>query len=480
MLHSARHRPAPSIGTLSLLGLALWAFGDRATAQDWPHWRGPHYDGSTTASDLPLEFDQERGVRWRAALPGPAASTPIVVGDRIYLTSVDDEREVLVALCLDRTNGKVRWSRDAGSGYGADGGSRVRGGRRSNYASPSPTTDGERVVFFFGNGDLVAYDVEGEPLWQRNIQADYGDFAFQWTFSASPTLWEDKVFLPVLQRDQPVGGGRRRGGGRRQHGGPAQDPVDASDGASRSFESFVLGIDPRTGETTFRHVRPSPARMESLESYATMIPHVTPEGRKELVLAGGDVLTGHDPANGDELWRWGTWNPAHRQRAWRLVPSAVLGAGMALVCAPKRAPAFAVQLGGTGDLGDDALAWQSEGRPNPVSSDVPTPAFADGHFYVLSDVHHALSKVTAGDGTVAWTTELSGDALWRASPTVADGKVWCINHHGEVVVVAAADGSILHQAAMAGPDDDQIRSSIVIAHGDVYIRTNDALFCIGG
>lgn len=436
------------------------------SAQDWPHWRGARYDGSAQAEGLPIDFDQSKGVRWSCDLPGPAACTPIVVGDRVFLSSVDGDK--LVALCVRRTDGEVLWRKDAGGTYRKG----IAKDPRSNYASPSPTTDGERVVFFFGNGDLVAYDFAGDEQWRRNIQEDYGDFAFQWTFSASPTLFEGKLFLPVLQRDEPVDGGGR---GRRK---AQAEPEEASDPPA-AIESFVLAIDPGTGETIYKHVRPSPARVESLESYTTMIPFVGEGGRKEMLLAGGDVLTGHDPATGKELWRWGTWNPGHREQWWRLVPSVVTGAGVALACGPKRAPVFAVKLGGSGELDDKALLWQSEGRPNPVSTDVPTPAFDAGFFYVLGDLHAALSKVDAKDGKVVWTLAMPGEHLWRASPTVADGKVWCMNHNGEVVVVDAAKGEIVHRAKMGNEDDDQTCSSVVVAHGALFIRTNSKLFCVG-
>ena len=438
------------------------------SAQDWPNWRGPNYDGSADARQLPADFGPDKHVRWSADLPGPAAGTPIIIGDRIFTSSTDPKRERLMAVCLDRKDGSVRWKRDAGSGYRPGGsGSRLSGGRRSNYASPSPATDGERVVFFFGNGDLVAYDLDGEELWRRNIQEDYGDFAFQWTFSASPTMWDGKLYLPVLQRDVAVQ--------RRRRGGPAPD----DDAEPAPLESFLLALEPATGETVFKVTRPSPARVESRESYGTLIPYVSKDGRKELLLAGGDVITGHDPANGEELWRWGTWNPGHREQWWRLVPTVVVGDGVGLVCAPKGQPVFAVRLDGEGELDQDALAWKSGGRRNPISSDVPSPAFHDGHFFVLSDVRSALSKVNAGTGEVVWTTALSKDYKWRASPTVADGKVWCMNHNAEVTVLDAADGAILHSVRMGGEDDDGTRSSIIVAHGCLFIRTNAKMYCIG-
>lgn len=471
-----------SFASLTLIGSVVAGL---LPAQDWPHWRGPEYDGSTTVTGLPTTFSKTENVRWQTAMPGPGASTPIVVGDRIYLTSVDSERERLVAMCLDRKSGEVVWQHDAGSGYKErEGATRIaRGSRtRATFACPSAVTDGERVVFFFGNGDLVAYHCQGEDdgaeAWRRNVQADYGNFAFNWTFSASPTYHDGLVYLPVLQRDEPIQRRRRGGRGRR---GPQDGGADGEQPAEvkpPAIDSFLLAMDPATGKTVFKHVRPSPAKVESLESYTSLIPYTDADGNAQLLLAGGDVLTGHDPKTGAELWRWGTWNEGHRERFWRLVPSVVTGSGMALVCAPKRAPVYAIQLGGKGELPKEACAWQSEGRPNPVSSDVPTPAFEGGAFYVLSDVRAALSKVDARTGKVQWTTNLPKEHLWRGSPTVADGKVYCMNHNGLVVVADCDTGEIAHQVAMGDEDDDHTRSTIVAAHGALFIRTNSTLYCL--
>ena len=438
--------------------LALLALPLAAAAQDWPHWRGPNFDGSTTAAGLPLKIARDQHVLWRAELPGPGASTPIVLGERVFVSSTDAKQEKLVALCLDRETGKLLWRADVESGYSPAGKAlgALRRDRRSTYAAPSPTTDGERVLFFFGNGDLVAYDLAGKPLWSRNLQQDHGDFAFQWTFSASPTLWEGRIFLPILQRDQPVGGAGQQGA-----------------------QSFLLALDPKTGKTLYKHVRPSDARMESLESYATAIPRAAASGRREILVVGGDVITGHDPASGDELWRWGAWNEGHRETWWRIVPSAVVGGDVALVCAPKRAPVFAVKLDGRGDLGADGLAWQSKGKRNAVSSDVPTPLYYQESFFVLSDVRGALSRVDAKTGEVEWTTAMPGRSPWRASPTGADGKVWCLSHEGRVVVVDATGGGILHEAVLGEEDADHIRATVVVAHERIFVRTNAALYCFG-
>ncbi len=436
----------------------LWIFlSGIASAQDWPNWRGPNWDGSASAKDLPIDFGKEKHVRWATELPGPGAATPIVAGDFVLVSAANEGEKQLLAIMLSRATGEVVWERAAGSGYKpADQGETTRLDYRANYAAPSPVTDGERAIFFFGNGDLVAFDRAGEELWRRNIQKDHGDFAFQWSFSASPTLWEGTLFLPVLQRNVPVG---KRG----------------EEGA----HSFLLAMDPSTGKTIWEHDRASEARNESRESYATAIPHVGAGGRKELLVVGGDVITGHDPKTGAEIWRWGTWNSEHREEWWRVVPSVVVGGGAALVCAPKNAPVYAVKLDGEGELGEKGLIWKSQGRPNPLTSDVPTPLFYEDRFYVLSDLQESLSCVDPKSGDIYWTIKMPGQHLWRASPTGADGKVWCMNHHGDVVVVDATSGEILANVAMGEADDDDTCSSIAIAGGDLYVRTNTKLYCIG-
>ncbi|MFT5048851.1 MAG: outer membrane protein assembly factor BamB [Chlamydiales bacterium] len=424
---------------------------------DWPNWRGPNHDGSAQATGLSTSFSKSEGIAWSTPLPGPGASSPVVIGGRVFLTSTDPLGGELLAICLDAETGEERWIVPAGSGYKPGGkGSKTEIHNRSNYASPSPTSDGERVLFLFGNGDLAAFSLTGEPIWTRNIQKDLGDFGLQWTFSTSPTLWKGKVYIPVLQRDQPVGGIATSGG-----------------------DSYLLALDAKTGETLFQVTRPSQARMESLESYATAIPHVGTDGRAELLVVGGDVITGHDPQSGKELWRWGTWNEGHRERAWRLVPSPVLGAGVVLACGPKGAPASAVRLGGEGDLGDDALVWQSAGRRDPVTTDVPTPLFFDGAFFVLSDLREALTRVKADTGEQEWTLKLSGDHRWRASPTGADGKIWIMDHGGNVVVVDAQSGKILHTAAMGTEDEDSARAPIAVAQDSLFIRTSGTVYRVG-
>jgi outer membrane protein assembly factor BamB len=330
---------------LHISSLSLWlavltfaAFrSEPICAEHWPHWRGPTLNGASTERGLPSKFSKTDHVLWSSPMPGAAAATPIVWGDRVFISSVDQEKQSLLAMCLNASEGKLLWQSEIAPG--------VRKDDRSNFASGSPTTDGELVFFYYGNGDLVAFDFDGKRVWARNIQKDYGPFAFLWTFSSSPTLHEGKLILQVLQRNEPVNGRGRTDG-----------PND----------SYILALDAKSGRELWKQIRPSEARQESFEAYSTPIPY-RHEGRNEILILGGDSITGHDPSNGRELWRWGTYNPS-RITHWRMVVSPVTGGGVVLACAPKGAPVYAFKSGLTGEQGDAALAWVSKDRE--VSSDV--------------------------------------------------------------------------------------------------------------
>jgi outer membrane protein assembly factor BamB len=416
-------------------------------AENWPQWRGPHFNGSSQERNLPAAWSKTTNVAWSVSLPGPSAATPVIWGDHVFVSSADLSSQSLLALCLDRKTGKVLWQHKTGDG--------IRRDDRSTFASPSPVTDGKQVILFYSNGELAAFDFGGQKLWGRNIQTDYGTFAFLWTFSSSPLLFEDKLYLQVLQRDVPVNGRGRREG-----------PND----------SYLLALEPSSGRTLWRQVRPSEAVAESREAFSTPVPFAF-QGRTEVLVVGGDCLTGHDPATGKELWRWGTWNP-ERVGHWRLVPSPVAGDGVILACAPKGAPVYAIKAGGSGPLGADAVAWKSD-QQRTVTDDVPTPLFYEGDFFVLSDLRKSLTRLEARSGRVKWSLETPGQAKYEASPTGADGKIYLMNFKGDVAVVDAEKGQVLNTIPMGEKGDDMTRSSIAVAQGQLFIRTNQKLYCIG-
>ncbi len=414
-------------------------------AEDWPQWRGPHFNGSSTEKGLPSGWSKDDAL-WRTDLPGPSAATPVIWRDHVFVATSETASKSLHALCLDRKTGKILWDQKVGEGIQRD--------NMSNFSSPSPVADGERAFFFYGNGTLVAFDHAGKQLWSRSITKDYGEFAFQWTFSATPMLYEGRLYLEVLQRDEPVHGRGRTDG-----------PI----------ESFLLALDPATGKTLWRQVRPSDAVAESHEAYTTPIPFEYHD-RKEILIAGGDCLTGHDPETGSELWRWGTWNP-RKIGHWRLVPSPVAGGAVILACAPKGDPVYAIKAGGSGRLNDSAIAWKTDQR-RELSADVPTPLFYEGDFFILKEMRPQLSRVDPASGTEKWTVELPARLKFEASPMGADGKIYLMNFAGDVVVVDAAKGEILSTIAMGDPGDDMTRSTIAAANGQLFIRTNHKLYCV--
>jgi outer membrane protein assembly factor BamB len=413
---------------------------------NWPQWRGPNFDGSTTETGLPAQFSKTENVVWVAPMTGPSGSTPAIFGDRVFVNSIDASKKTRVALCLDRKTGQPLWQNEVGPGIAYDD--------KSNFSSPSPVTDGQLVYFYYGDGELVCFDIAGKKVWARNIQKDYGPFAYQWTYSASPTLFEGKLYVQILQRNAPVHGRGKDGG-----------------------ESYLLALDPKTGKELWKHVRPSEAVQESLEAFSTPIPY-THNGRKELLVVGGDCLTGHDPASGKELWRWGTWNP-QKIGHWRLVPSSVAGGGVALACGPKNAPVFAVKLGGHGKLDDSSIAWQSTDRD--VTSDVPTPLFYKGKFYILNGGKRKLLCVEPANGKVIWSGDLESRSVFEASPTAGDDKIFAMDHRGAVFVVAANTDQfkLLGSAAMGGEGDNYLRTSIALSQGQIFIRNGKELYCIG-
>jgi outer membrane protein assembly factor BamB len=250
-------------------------------------------------------------------------------------------------------------------------------------------------------------------------------------------------------------------------------------------KSYLLAVDPASGKDIWRHFREDDARGETKEAYTTPIPHTTAAGRDEIILIGGDAVTGHDPQSGAELWRYTGWNPG-KIGHWRMVPSVVAGGGVVVACAPKGGPVMAMNE----DSGKEA--WVN----SKITSDVSIPLFYKGSFYVLDPNGKKVHRVEPKDGEVKWTAELGGGAIFRASPTGADDKIYCINVNGDVWVLSPDDGKVLHKTSLAGeaPAQDAggggprggrrsresgARGTIAAADGALFVRMPDTLYCFG-
>lgn len=408
-------------------------------AENWHNWRGPNYNGSAEARNLPVEFDKTRNVAWVTPMPGASAATPIIWEDHVFVSSIDDQTQSLLAIAINRKTGDIRWQKELGIGYGEQ--------RRHNKASPSPVTDGEHVYFLYGTGDLACLDFDGNVLWSRNLEEKHEHFEDQFGYGSSPLLYKGKLYIQVLQRNKP------------------------SKVNNEPKDSFLLAIDPKTGEELWKQVRPSDARQETLEAYSTPIPFEI-NGRSEIVIFGADYATGHDPETGKEIWRWGGYNPRKIQH-WRIVPSPVTGAGKIYVAAPKGEPLFALPGGREGNLAFEDFVWQLENN----TPDVCVPLFYNDKLYVFDGDRYVLTALNPENGEVIWRGEPGGRVVYRSSPTGGDGKIYLMNEQGMVVVVQA-DGTEYRELYRFTYDEGPCRSSIAISDNQLFIRTAQNLYCI--
>ncbi|HEY2589677.1 MAG TPA: PQQ-binding-like beta-propeller repeat protein [Tepidisphaeraceae bacterium] len=421
-----------------LLTIGLLICVTNAGAEEWPQWRGPHLDGSSEAKGLPDKLDASTQA-WAVDLPGTGNGTPIVWQDRIFISCLDPKSSKLLAVCLSRKDGSVLWSKQVGLGYQKND--------RNDTASPSPVTDGKMVWFYFGTGDLAAFDMDGNEKWSRNLQKQYGPFNIQWIYASSPLLDDGKIYVQVLQRDVPP----RRGAA--ASGTPA--------------DSYLLAMDATTGKDLWRQIRPNDAVGESKESYATPIPF-THDGHTEILLVGGDCVTAHDPQTGKELWRCGGWNP-QKINHWRIGASVVAADDLVFACPPKGGAMFAVKDGGNGDVTGTNVAWK-----NPeLTSDAAVPLIYKDHLYVLNGDRPRTTLYCAEPktGKVLWSIATGSRSVLRASPTGADNKIYLESEAGDVWVISADEAKILSKSSLGGRSN---HATIAAVDGGVFARVGDS------
>jgi len=414
-----------------------------AFAGNWPQWRGPAFNGSSEETGLPDSWDKTNQVRWTAPMPGLSGATPIVWNKKVFISTPDEEKNLRL-LCLDVDSGKTLWSQVVATGD-------KNNGQGNNMASPSPVTDGKLVYVLFGTGDLAAYDLDGGQIWFRNLGKDYGKFANMWLYGSSPLLFQNKLYIQVLQRDDP-----------------SQYPHAVDDKPKR--DSYLLCLEPSTGKTIWKENRPTEAIIESQESYASPVPYQGKSGA-EIIVVGGDNVTGHDSGTGKELWRCGGLNSKNNQ--WfRIITSPVTGDGLIFASAPKREPLLAIKEGGRGVVTDSHVAWRFVENP----PDVCTPLFYQGKLFVLDGDKKVMTCLEPKTGKKIWSGELGVREIFKASPLGADGKIFCISERGTAVVLSAGEEfKILSTAAMG---EEPCRASMAAADGKIFIRTAKNLYCV--
>jgi outer membrane protein assembly factor BamB len=410
-----------------LLLIFLVASVSIAFAENWPQWRGPLLNGISNEKNLPTRWTAEENITWKLPLPAWSGSTPIIWGEYIFLNVADGDN--LYLWCVDRTKVTPLWKKLLGSGNTKM--------RKQNMSSPSPVTDGSGIYVMTGTGVLKGFDLKGNELWARDVQKDYGRFGLNWGYASSPLLYQDSLFVQVL------------------HGMRTDDP------------SYVLRIDKKTGKTLWKVDRATTAVMESPDSYTT--PALLKYGQAvEIVITGGDCVTGHDPATGKELWRaWGL-NPRNNGN-YRIVASPVVYDG--IIYAPTRVrPLLALKPGGRGDVTESHRLWAFENGP-----DVPTPVTDGKYFYSVRD-NGVMWCLDAKTGAAIWSDQRLKPGTYSSSPVLADGKLYITNEDGMTSVVKAGPQ---FEILAENPLNDYCLSSPAISEGQIFIRTAQHLFCIG-
>jgi outer membrane protein assembly factor BamB len=414
----------------------------QVSAGDWPHWRGPFWNGSSDERNLPQSWTQTENVTWVVDLPGPGSATPVIADRYIFISSTDKNSNDLLALCFDARSGKELWRKKLGQS--------ARNVPRNNLATSSPVTDGKCVYFIFGTGNLACLDTGGNILWSRNLEEEYGNISLKYGYSSSPLLYDNKLLVLILRRQTA-------------YRTPKGDGLD----------SFILALDAGTGKNIWKQPRKTDAQDETQDSYSSPILYQNPR-RPELLVIGASNVTSNDLVTGRELWRYRYLEL--KAGMDRNISSPVAGEGLIFAVPPRGSLGLlAINSGGQGMLSDEHITWRFDG-PAP---DCSTPLYYKGHIYVLADrTDGILTCLDAKTGRQKWQGKLGRGTSWWASVTAGDDKLYCISEAAEAVVLAAGDEQfrILSRIDM---QDKPVQGSIAIADGHLFIHTANKLYCIG-
>lgn len=421
---------------LSLLAIVLGA--GLATAENWPAWRGPTGQGHSADKEPPLTWNVKENVRWKTPLPAEGNSSPVVWGDRVFLTQATKKTawpppgaggpasaESRLVMCFNRADGKLRWQRET-----------VWTAKEAThptnpFCSASPVTDGERVIASHGSAGLVCYDLDGKELWRK----DTGPQEHIWGNASSPILHGDLCILWI-------------GPGERQ---------------------ILLAVDKKTGKTVWEHTEPGGksglgGQREWLGSWST--PVIVKVGdREELILGVPHKLKGFDPKTGKELWSCAGMGP--------LVYASQLVSDDGIVVAMSgfHGPALAVKAGGSGDVTKNRLWHHTQKIPQRIGTGV----IVGDHCYILNDSGQA-SCFELKSGKDLWEKEDRVSSSAWGSMVAAAGRLYVTNSGGQTIVLKADPKLEVLAKNNLG---EQVRGSPAISDGEIFIRTYKHLWCIG-
>jgi outer membrane protein assembly factor BamB len=431
----------------SLLAIALGlARPTSATAEDWPQFRGPRGDGTSTAAGLPTTWSKTKNIRWQTAIPGRGRSSPVIVGDRVWLTAADDSpapaeealakilaapdfaqmyvaRDVTLKLVsLDRADGRIASVTKLFDIVGPDPIHRL-----NSFATPTPVVDKGRIYCDFGSPGTACVDAATQRvLWtQRQLTCEH------WLGAASsPALCGDRLIV-------------------------VRDGCDTQ---------YVAALDTATGRVAWKTARP-PIDVQSRyekKSYSSPLV-VAVGGQTQAVIPGSHWVCSYDPATGRELWR------VRHGRGFSLAPSPVAGNGLVYICTGCNAPElWAIRPDGNGDVTETHVAWRAKSSVPMMSS----PLLVGREIFYVSD-NGVVSCLDARDGKLLWRQRIGGDQL--ASPLFGDGRLYFFDFEGRATVLAAGSKyAKLAENALDGP----LAATPAIAGRAIYLRTDSHLYRI--
>jgi len=431
---SASRRQRSRRRSLSLAAclLSVVSASSRAIGTDWTRFRGPGATGVSSDTGVPVRWSADENVVWKTALPGPGASSPITLGGKVFLTCYsgygldreepgrqEDLRHHVV--CINREDGKIVWQR---STEGRLPEAKYAGGDvcLHGYASGTPTTDGRAIYAFFGRSGVVAYTLSGGLLWQADVGSKIHHLGYG--SGASPILYENLLI---------------------------QNAAIES--------SSLVALDTRSGREVWR--------VEGIgDSWSTPLIVKLPGGGQELVFSVDRKVLGFDPATGKRLWECASVSRNGR-------PSVVAHQGVVYVSSGPHPLTIAVRTGGRGDVTDSHALWRL--RKTPV---VNTPLYHDGYLYWI-EAHRAVAVcVKADTGQLVYQKRLSGAGRVYASMVLAEGKLYAVTRQRGTIVLAV--GPEFKELARNDLGDDSVfNATPAISHGQLLIRSDRYLYCIG-
>jgi outer membrane protein assembly factor BamB len=407
---------------LSLVLLVLLTSSVRA--ENWPGWRGPRGDGTSAEKNLPTEWSTTKNVKWKAKLPSPGNSSPVVWGDRVFVTqSIDKEGTERAVICFDRKDGAVVWQKAVP----------FKGKEPTHATNPfcaaTPVTDGERVIASHGSAGLVCYDMAGKQLWHR----DLGNFIHIWGNAASPILHGDLVILNC---------------------GP---------GERTSLRAFNKKTGEDAWEVQEQGGKEGKTQADWIGSWST--PRVvTVQGKDQLLMSWPNVLKAHDPKTGEVLW-------SCKGLSKLVYTSPVVGGDVVVAMSGYGGAALATKLGGTGDMTANRLWHHTQSNPQRIGSGV----VIGDHLYMANAGPGTIQCIDLKTGRDAWEKQTLGVACW-GSLVHADGKLYTTDQNGDTFVLAAKPTFELLARNKLG---EKCNASPAVSEGDIFIRTFNHLWCIG-